>query len=305
MDGGPGTGGASILAGGGAGGGGDVAGTGGAPGAGANQPGGMPACTDPLTIADPYVESQLRMAINVPSGAIHPADVVGLTDLAMIEPTGTPVDPPPGYVGPVASLAGVDCLSSLRSIYFEAYFVDLTPLSRLPNLESLSLLEALETDVPRLPQVTEFRGDLHANTAAVLSALPSLKVLDLVRADVSTAEARAALSRLTDLTTLRLPGAGLTDTAPLAPLSRLTVVDLNSNQIHDISSLSSLVALQSLDLSNNQVTDLSPLVANVSLVDPFGAPTIALGGNPIDCTAQAQNIETLRSRGITVTVDCP
>ena len=32
----------------------------------------------PLTIADPYVESQLRMAINVPSGAIHPADVVGV-----------------------------------------------------------------------------------------------------------------------------------------------------------------------------------------------------------------------------------
>jgi Leucine-rich repeat (LRR) protein len=255
-----------------------------------------------LTIADPYVESWVRAAINVPNGPIHPTNVVGLTDLSIVEPNGTPVDPPPGYVGPVTSLAGVECLSNLRTLYFEAYFVDLAPLSRLPNLKVLRLLEAWETNVPRLPQVTEFRGDLHSNTAAVLSALPSLKVLNLIRSDFSTAEARAALSGLTGLTELRLPGAGLTDTTPLAPLSQLTVVDLNSNQIQDVSSLSSLVGLQSLDLTGNEITDLSPLVANIAL---FDAPTIALGANPIDCTAQARNIETLRSWGVTLTVDCP
>ena len=263
---------------------------------------GTTACTDPLTIADPYVESWVRAAINVPNGPIHPTNLAGLTDLFMVEPAGTPIDPPPGYVGPVTSLTGVECLSNLRTLYFEAYFVDLAPLSRVPNLKVLRLLEAWETNVPLLPQVTEFRGDLHSNTAAVLSALPSLKVLNLIRSDFSTAEARAALSELTGLTELRLPGAGLIDTAPLAPLSLLTVVDLNSNQIRDISSLSSLVGLQSLDLTGNQITDLSPLVANISL---FDQPTIALGANPIDCTAQAQNIETLRSRGVTLTVDCP
>lgn len=263
---------------------------------------GTTGCTDPLTIADPYVESSVRAAINVPSGPILATTVAGLTDLFMLEPTGTPADPPPGYVGPVTSLAGVECLSNLRTLYFEAYSVDLAPLARLPHLEVLRLLEARETNVPPLPQVTEFRGDLHSNTAAVLSALPSLKALDLIRSDFSTAEARAALSGLTSLTELRLPAAGLTDTAPLASLSLLTVADLSSNQIRDLSSLSSLVGLQNLDLTGNQITDLSPLVANIDL---FDEPTIALGANPIDCTAQAQNIETLRSWGVTLTVDCP
>jgi Regulator of chromosome condensation (RCC1) repeat/Leucine Rich repeats (2 copies) len=258
-------------------------------------------CADPLRFADPYVEVNVG-TIGAPSGPIHPADVVGLTDLYIPVPPNTPVDPPPGYVGPIASLTGVECLWNLRRISFEAYFVDLTPLSRLPNLTVLDLLEARETDVPRLPHVTEFRGDLHSNTAAFLEALPSLRVLEPVGADVSTAEARAALSALTGLTTLSLPGAGLTDTAPLGAMSLLTDVDLDSNQIQDISSLSSLANLRSLDLTGNQVTDLSPLVANVSL--GYGT-AIAIGSNPIDCTAQAQNIATLRARGVTLTADCP
>ena len=260
-------------------------------------------CVDPLTFADPYVEANVRGAIGVPSGPIHPADVAGLTDLVMVEPPDTPSDPPPGYVGPVTSLDGIQCLWNLRTIYFEAYFVDLTPLLGLPNLTVLSLLEACETNVPRLSQVTEFRADLHSNTADVLAALPSLRVLWVVKGgDVSTAQARAALSAMTGLTTLSVPGAGLTDTAPLGALSLLTDVDLSGNQIQDISSLSALANLRSLDLSGNQVTDLSPLVANVSLGYGTG---IDILGNPIDCTTQAQNIATLRARGVTLTTYCP
>ena len=258
-------------------------------------------CADPLTFADPYVEANVREAIGVPSGPIHPADVLGLTDLSMAEPPGTPIDPPPGYVGPVTSLDGIQCLWNLRTIYFEAYFVDLTPLSGLPNLTVLSLLEARETNVPRLPHVMEFWADIHSNTAAVLAALPSLRVLRVTGGDVSTNQARAALSAMTALTTLSLPNAGLTDTAPLAAMSLLTDVDLSGNAIQDISSLSALANLRSLDLGN-QVTDLSPLVANVSLGYGTG---IDIRGNPIDCTAQAQNIATLRARGVTLTTYCP
>jgi len=66
---------------------------------------------------------------------------------------------------------------------------------------------------------------------------------------------------------------------------------LQRRGIQDISSLSALANLRSLDLSGNQIADLSPLVANVSLGYGTG---IAIEGNPIDCTAQAQNIATLR-----------
>ncbi len=260
------------------------------------------ACADPLTFADPFVEANVRAAIGVPIGPIHPADVAGLTDLSMTPPANTPAIPPPGYVGPVTSLAGIECLWNLRTVVFEAYFVDLTPLSRLPNLTLLALIEPWETNIPSLPHVTFFQGDLHSNTVDVLAAFSSLRVLELLFADLSTPQAQAALSARTGLTTLSAPGAGLTDTAPLAPLSLLTDVDIDSNQIQDISSLSTLANLRSLDLSRNQITDLSPLVANVSL--GYGT-AIAIEGNPIDCTAQAQNIAALRARGVTLTTDCP
>jgi hypothetical protein len=260
------------------------------------------ACADPLTFADPSIEAAVRATIGIPSGPIHPADVAGFTDLVLLPPPNTPATPPPGYVGPITSLDGVECLWNLRTIAFEAYFVDLTPLSGLPNLTVLGLTEARETNIPRLPQVTEFWGNLYSNTANMLSALPSLRTLICNVADVSTPQARAALSALTGLTTLSLSGAGLDDTAPLGPLSLLTDVDIDSNQIQDISSLSALANLRSLDLSGNQITDLSPLVANASLGYGTG---IAIGGNPIDCAAQAQNIATLRARGVTLTTDCP
>jgi hypothetical protein len=260
------------------------------------------ACADPLTFADPSIEADVRGVIGVPSGPIHPADVAGFTELVLVPPAGTPVTPPPGYVGPVTSLEGVECLWNLRTIAFEAYSVDLTPLSNLPNLTVLYLDEVRETNIPRLAHVTEFHGELYSNAADILSALPSLKALICPFADVSTPQARAALSALTGLTALSLPGAGLTDTAPLAPLSLLTDVDIDSNQIQDISSLSALPNLQSLDLSGNQITDLSPLVANPSLGYGTG---IAIGNNPIDCAAQAQNIATLRARGVTLTTECP
>ncbi len=233
-------------------------------------------CADPLTFADPYIETMVREGGGGPSGPIHPADVCGIGELDL-----SPAANPLPDSGPGTSLAGLECL---------------------PNLTVLSLSYAVVTNVPRLPQVREFSGQDDSNMADILSALPSLRVLRLVGGDLSSAEARAGLSAMTGLTTLSVPGAGLTDTAPLGALSLLTDVDIRSNRIQDISSLSALTNLRSLDLSVNAVTDLSPLVANVSLGYGTG---IDMRDNPIDCTAQAQNIATLQARGVTLTTDCP
>jgi internalin A len=50
------------------------------------------------------------------------------------------------------------------------------------------------------------------------------------------------------------------------------------------------------------VGDLSPLVANPGV---GAGDTINLPGNPIDCAAQAANIQALRDRGVDLRVDCP
>jgi hypothetical protein len=270
-------------------------------------------CADPLTFADPDVDLFVRSAIGIPSGPIHAADVANLTALSLSFPSSptytTPptdidyVDPPRPYDGLVTSLAGVDCIPSLRSVTLDPYLVDLTPLGRLPNLTLLTFSQTFETSFPLMPQVANLSATVYQNTAKILAACPSLRVLNLWPADFSSAEARAALSALTNLTTLSLLDAGLTDVTPLAPLSHLTDVDLNGNQIQDLSSLSSLPGLRTLELRGNQITDLAPLVANLAL--GYGTAISITDNPPLDCAAQRGNIATLRARGVTVDTDCP
>jgi hypothetical protein len=273
---------------------------------------GNPACAGPLTFADPDVEQEVRRDIQIPSGPIHAADVADLTDLNFAPPYRPEYRSPPtdiDYVGPprsdglVTSLAGVDCIPSLRSLALDSYLVDLTPLGRLPKLSLLWFSETFETSFPLMPQVANLSATVFQNTAKILAACPSVRVLSLSNADVSTAEARAALSALTNLTQLSLTYAGLTDTTPLAPLSHLVDVDLGGNQIQDLSAFSSLPGLRSLELSGNQITDLAPLVANLAL--GYGT-VVSITHNPsLDCAAQGGNIATLRARGVTVDTDCP
>jgi hypothetical protein len=273
---------------------------------------GNSACADPLTFADPDIDLAVRREIGIPSGPIHAADVANLTDLNLLfagspayttPPTDIDYVDPPRLDGLVTSLVGVDCIPSLRSIGVNPYLVDLTPLGRLPNLTLLSFTQTFETSFPPMPQVASLSASVYQNTAKILAACPSLRVLSLSNADFSTAEARAALSALTNLTTLSLPSAGLTDTTPLAPLSHLTDVDLNGNQIQDLSALSALPGLRSLNLSFTQITDLAPLVANLAL--GYGT-AVSITHNPVlDCAAQGGNIATLRARGVTVDTDCP
>jgi hypothetical protein len=270
-------------------------------------------CADPLTFADPDVDLFVRYAIGIPSGPIHAADVANLTALSLSFPYSptytTPptdidyVDPPRPYDGLVTSLAGVDCIPSLRSLGVNAFLVDLTPLGRLPKLSLLGFGQAFETSFPPMPQVANLSATVYQNTAKILAAFSSVRVLSLSNADFSTAEARAALSALTNLTMLDLRSAGLTDTTLLAPLSHLADVELSANQIQDLSSLSSLPGLRTLDLSFNQITDLAPLVANLAL--GYGTAISITDNPPLDCAAQRGNIATLRARGVTVDTDCP
>ena len=279
-------------------------------------------CADPLTFADPDVETVVRQGIGLPSGPIHAADVAGLTDLdfesvfpnagfVLCYPDGgeesTLFGPCIDYSGPpqadglITSLLGIECLPNVRSVEVDPFFLDLTPLAALPNLAALWFGPAQESSFPRLPQVTALYASINGNTTAILLALPSLRSLELTGGgDFSTNSARWALWALWGLTRLSVPRSGLVDTAPLAQLIHLTDADLSGNQIQDISQLSLLPALRSLDLSNNAISDLAPLVANPSL--GFGS-AVDVTGNALDCTKQ--DIATLRARGVTVLTDCP
>ena len=63
-----------------------------------------------------------------------------------------------------------------------------------------------------------------------------------------------------------------------------------------------MLQLHRVRLYLNQVSDLSPLVANSGIGD---GDEVGLSSNPIDCTAQADNIQALRDRGVSLSSPCP
>jgi hypothetical protein len=209
----------------------------------------------------------VRGKLGRPSGPLHPADVVGLTDLILVLPNVAacpgpkPFDcidyvSPPKADGWVTSLGGVECIPNLRSLALDPIRVDLALLAQLPRLAEIWFGPVLESTLPSLPQVTTLTMfALSGNEDLVLHAFPSVR-------------------------SLHLSGAG----------------------VRDISALVGLVALTLIDLSGNQITDVSPLVANPGI---GSGATVDITDNPFSCAAQMQNIAALRQRGVVVTTDCP
>jgi internalin A len=114
----------------------------------------------------------------------------------------------------------------------------------------------------------------------------------------------------------------LTDISPLANLTELTNLNISYNQINDISALASLTKLEALGMSLNQISDLSPLSAlplsvlyadtnQITDITPLvtiptfvEASQLDVRSNPLDCTAQAENLAALEARGVALQSDC-
>jgi hypothetical protein len=82
-------------------------------------------------------------------------------------------------------------------------------------------------------------------------------------------------------------------------LTNLQIIDVGGNPISDLSPLrKGSTQLSYLAVWSDNVKDLSPLVDIPSLT------YVDVTGNPLDCNAQKQYINTLKSRGATVLDDC-
>jgi Leucine-rich repeat (LRR) protein len=236
-------------------------------------------------------------------GPVHPADVAGITELDVFFAAvpGDVFSPdyysaPPVADGWITSLVGIECLTSLEKFGMDPIYIDLGPLAQLPHLTELYFGPMLETNIPRLPQITTLGGPLGVsadaastgadNTAAVLRVFPSLESLDII-GNFGAPDAGLALSALTNLTHLAvdqcsglnatdlepltnltylsLSTCGLTDSSFLGYLTQLTSLDLSGNILQDITAISACAQLTVLDLSGNVVRDVSPLASNVQL----------------------------------------
>ncbi len=226
-----------------------------------------PGCEEAIIFSDPNLESVVRDKINMPTGNIYLEDVSEITILI----TALHIQ--------IADLTGIQCLTNLTELDLlndirEDFITDISPLSGLTKLTSLSLSHNAITDINPLSELTNLES-LYLSANSITDINP--------------------LSGLTNLTSLGLARNTVTDISPLITLTNLRTLSLNYNNITDIAVLNRLVKLELLALRENTITDIGPLVTNSGIDN---GDILLITGNPIYCAEQANNIQELESRGL-------
>jgi Leucine-rich repeat (LRR) protein len=164
----------------------------------------------------------------------------------------------------VSDLSGLQHAISLTNLRLEGTArgrsKDLTPLSHLPSLESLSLPEQRITDLSPLAQLRSLNKlNLRGNPLVELDPLRT--TVNLTELDISETKARdlAPLTTLKFLSVLTAEEAALRDVTALADMHRLTEAHLSGNNIHSLPQITSKSRLTILNLDYNAISNVSPL----------------------------------------------
>lgn len=137
---------------------------------------------------------------------------------------------------------------------------DLSPLSRLTNLENLYLRGNPVSDLSPLAGLTSLRTlDLFATQASDLTPLEGLTGLTTLFLDNTRVTDVSPLAGMTELTQLHLDDTQVSDISPLGGMAKLTELTLCGCPVEDISALRDMHSLKDLRLNGTRVTDLTPL----------------------------------------------
>ncbi len=178
---------------------------------------------------------------------------------------------------------------------------DLTGLEFATNLSRLGLRGNTITAIDSLAGLTNLSNlDLRSNTITDISPLAGLTNVDTLLLHENTITDISPLAGLTNLSFLWLYNNTITDISPLAGLDSLSSLSLSGNTIADISPLAGLDSLSILYLSNNRISDLSPLTSNTGL---GSGDLVDVRDNPLNRPSLTMHIDTLTSRGVSVSFD--
>ena len=162
-----------------------------------------------------------------------------------------------------------------------------------PTISDLSGIQCLKG----LTVLTLYNNEI--TDVSPLAELPALTELYIASNDIGDV---SPLSALSSLEALYVSWNDISDISSLSGLTSLRWVHFDGNSISDLTPISQWTSLVYLGLPDNQVSDLTPLAVNLGLGS--GDP-VHVQGNPIDCAEQADNIQTLRDRGVDLDIDCP
>lgn len=207
------------------------------------------------------LESAVRLACGVETGAVLPSDAAKATELKLdgVRLVSTEF---------LRQFTGLTALS-LR----ETGISDLAVLEGMENLEKLDLSGNAVTSLEPLRALTKltwlWAADNRIADAAPLKALTGLEVLDLSGnqlADLS------ALEGCTGMRRLWVHGNRITSLQAMGSMQNLTMLSAGDNQVEDLSPLGNCTQLDTLYLYANKVKDLTPLykLGNLRVADLHG-----------------------------------
>ena len=201
-----------------------------------------------VDLPDPALDAAVRANMGVPTGPIDPADAAALVVLD-------------GRNMGIASLAGLECFTSLAGLYLDRNQVsDLSPIASATNMVRLHLNNNQVIDLSPLSGMSQMNYLLLNNNPGIgdLSALSGMTVLEHLHAyntgisDLSPLSSKPLIVFDGRLNTL-------SDLSPLAGTTTMGGLYLDNNQISDLSPTAAMTGMVRLQVANNQVTDLSPL----------------------------------------------
>lgn len=221
--------------------------------------------TDPITMPDAELQACVNDTIDplrAPTDAITEAEAAGVVNLECAY----------ADFGDITDLTGLENFDALETAWFSGNneaIADLSPLSGLDSLDSLSLYQHGITSTAPLAGLDELRylnlnrnPDVDLAGITGLTGLTSLALSNLSSLDVSE------LDQLTSLNALSLSNNNLGDAgvADLPAFPNLTQLNLSWNGITDIGPISGYPNLANINIQHNDVDDLSPIAALGSLL---------------------------------------
>ena len=234
------------------------------------------------------VREKLQIPDEIP---MHPADMVGLSHLLIIE----------HYI---RSLKGLEHAVNLEFLHIDRSEVsDLTPLAELENLWVLKLFGNPILDISPLAGLIGLQ-ELHLGSSLIsdltpLANLQNLRVLRLQGKQISDVSPLAGLIELRELQLTNLIFSDLTPLANvLANLQNLRVLRLQGKQISDVSPLAGLIELRELHLDGSSISDFTPLVNLTNL------KTLYIYPNPIPLGNQFIGIDASHLKAAEENVVC-
>ncbi len=221
----------------------------------------QPVSAQVVEIPDPNLREAIREQLQLPAGTPITQQQMGKLESLNVHNMG------------ITDLTGLEYANLYRLGANDNQITDLTPLSGLKRLESLSVWGNPILDLSPLASLTQLKY-LHLGLCEISDVLP--------------------LTGLMGLTHLYLHGNQISDIKPLAGLTQLTHLWLGWNLIMDVSPLSNLTRLTELIINSNPIIDYSPLEA-LSLTVFKRDETCELPALPIETRLQNRTFPSVFS----------